>query len=47
MEKFKISKEKLIKKQDIVIFILLLLWMILPILQTFKVMYKIINFNYW
>lgn len=47
MEKFKISKEKLIKIQDIVIFILLLLWMIMPILQTFKVMYKIINFNYW
>ena len=37
MEKLKISKEKLIKTKDIVIFVLLFLWMIMPILQTFKV----------
>ena len=36
MEKIKISKEKLIKIKDIVIFILLFLWMIMPILQSIK-----------
>ena len=36
MEKLKISKEKLIKIKDILIFILLFLWMIMPILQSIK-----------
>ena len=34
MENIKISKEKLIKIKDVVIFILLFLWMLMPILQT-------------
>lgn len=42
MEKIRISKEKLIKIKDIVIFILLFFWMIMPILQTFKVTNEII-----
>ncbi len=37
------SKERLIKIKDIVIFILLFLWMIMPIFQTFKVINEIIQ----
>lgn len=42
MEKLKISKEKLIKIKDIVIFILLFIWMIMPILQSIKVINEVI-----
>ena len=43
MESLGISKEKLIKIRDWVIFILLFLWMAMPIIQTIKVVYKIVN----
>ena len=45
MESLGISKEKLIKIRDWVIFILLFLWMAMPIIQTIRVVYKIINLN--
>jgi len=38
-----ISKEKLLKIKDGVIFVLLFLWIVMPIFQTFKLSYKIIN----
>lgn len=43
MEKIKISKDKMIKIKDIIIFILLLLWMIMPIFQTIKAINNIIQ----
>lgn len=45
MEKInlKISKEKLLKIKDIVIFVLLFLWMIMPILQSFQVTNQILE----
>lgn len=45
MESLGISKEKLIKIRDWVIFILLFLWMAMPIIQTIRVVYKIVNLN--
>ena len=47
MEKIKISKEKLITIRDIIIVILLLLWMIMPVLQTFNVIYETIELDKW
>ena len=43
MESLGISKEKLIKIRDWIMFILLFLWMAMPIIQTIKVVYKIVN----
>lgn len=45
MEEIKISKEKLTNIRDIVIFSLLFLWMVMPILQCFKIVYDIINLS--
>lgn len=42
MEDTKVTKEKFIKIKDIVIFILLLLWMIIPVLQSFDETYDIL-----
>lgn len=42
MEDTKVTKEKFIKIRDIVIFILLLLWMIIPVLQSFDETYDIL-----
>ena len=42
MENIKISKEKLMKMKDWIIFILLFFWMVLPILQTFRWVYKVL-----
>lgn len=43
MEEIKISKEKLAEIKDRIIFILLFFWMIMPIIQTIKPFYDIIN----
>lgn len=43
MESLGISKEKLIKIRDWIMFILLFLWMGMPIIQTIKVVYKIVD----
>lgn len=43
MEEIKMSKEKLFKIKEIIIFILLFLWMVMPIIQTIKPLYKIIS----
>jgi len=45
MEDIKISKEELIKIRDIIIFVLLLLWMAMPIFQCFRVVYEIVNLD--
>lgn len=45
MENLVISKEKLIKIRDVVIFSFLFLWMIMPILQTLKFVHNLINLN--
>jgi len=37
MEKLKISKEKIIKIKDVIIFGLIFIWMIMPILQSIKI----------
>lgn len=42
MENTKVTKENFIKIKDIVIFILLLLWMIIPVLQSFDETYDIL-----
>lgn len=42
MENTKVTKENFIKIKDIVIFILLLLWMIIPVLQSFDETYNIL-----
>lgn len=43
MENLKISKEKFMKVKDVIIFILLFLWMIMPILQSFKITYEFLQ----
>lgn len=43
MENLPILKEKNFKIRDIILFILLFLWMIMPILQTVKILYEIVN----
>ena len=43
MENTKVTKENFIKIKDIVIFILLVLWMIIPVLQSFDETYDIYN----
>ena len=43
MENIQISKEKLVKIKDYILFGLLFLWMIMPAIQTIKVIYKLIN----
>ena len=43
MENLGISKEKLIKIKNGIIFGLLFLWMVMPIFQTIRVIYKIID----
>lgn len=43
----KISKEKLIKITEIVIYILLFLWIIMPVLQTFRIIDEIIKLDKW
>lgn len=43
----KISKEKLIEIAEIVIFILLFLWIIMPVLQTFRILDETIKLNKW
>jgi len=43
MEDFKISKENLIKVKDGILFILLFLWMAMPIFQTLRGIYEIID----
>lgn len=43
----KISKEKLIEIAEIVIFILLFLWIIMPVLQTFRIVDETIKLNKW
>lgn len=43
----KISKEKLIEIAEIVIYILLLLWIIMPVLQTFRIVDETIKLNKW
>ena len=45
MEDLGISKEKLAKLRDWIIFILLFLWMVMPIIQTIKIVYKIVDFS--
>ena len=45
MEEFKISKEKMTKIKDGVLFVLLFLWMIMPILQSIKIVYKLISIS--
>lgn len=40
MEKLKLTKEKLIKIQDVIIFILLVLWMLMPVMQSLKISYE-------
>lgn len=47
MEKLKISKEKLIEIRDILIYVLLFLWIIMPVLQTFKVIDNLIDIDKW
>lgn len=43
MEELEISKEKLMKIKDKILFGLLFLWMIMPILQTIKPLYEMID----
>lgn len=43
----KISKEKLIEIAEIVIYILLFLWIIMPVLQTFRIVDETIKLNKW
>lgn len=43
MEDIKISKEKLFKIKEIILFVLLFLWMVMPIIQTIRPLYEIIN----
>ena len=45
MEDIQISKEKLVKIRDIIIFSLLFLWMIMPILQCLKIVHKIVDLD--
>ena len=45
MESLGISKEKLVKMRDWIIFALLFLWMVMPIIQTIRVVYKIVNLD--
>lgn len=45
MEEIKISKEKLVKIRDIIIFSLLFFWMIMPIIQCLKPIYTIVKLN--
>lgn len=45
MESLGISKEKLVKMRDWIIFVLLFLWMAMPIVQTIRVVYKIVNLD--
>ena len=45
MEDIKISKEKLVKIRDIIIFGLLFFWMIMPIIQCLKPIYTMVKLN--
>ena len=45
MDEIKITKEKFLKVKDIVIFVLLALWIFMPVLQSFRIVYKVVRLN--